>query len=181
MPNGNRLELRPPMRCLGLGGILLSSAPPTPQAVDPVENAGGPLTPRACEQLAEPAKRRRCVGVGHEEASELALVIALDELDPFCARNNAQPVEPTLVVLLDHGPDPTTHDRFEQSHMLEISQVDCAPMLNLICRTEMMRSPRAYATHGLPSSFLPKSFGKGGQGRPWLAASVPMNSAGQVK
>src|SRR5262249_17954432 len=64
---------RPPMRYLRLGSILQSSALPTPQAVDPMEDAGGPPAARAREPLAVPAKHRRCVGVGHEKASELNL------------------------------------------------------------------------------------------------------------
>jgi hypothetical protein len=81
------------------------------------------------------------VGVAHEHANKLALVVVLDELNTSCARNDAQLVEPTLVVLPRYGADATTHTRFEQSHTLEIGQIDCAPMLNLACCAEVMRSP----------------------------------------
>src|SRR5262245_40063585 len=108
-PNANGLTLCPPMGPLRLGCILQSSAPPTLQAVDPVENAGGPPAPRACEPLAEAAKHRGCVGVGHEHADKLALIIALDELDASCARNDTQSVEPTVVSLPRYGPDAATH------------------------------------------------------------------------
>jgi len=47
--------------------------------------------PGACEPLAEATKHRSCVGVGYEQASKLALVIALDEPDALTARNDAQP------------------------------------------------------------------------------------------
>jgi hypothetical protein len=73
------------------------------------------------------------VGVGHEQASELALVIPFDEPDASRTRNDAQYVKPTVVVLPGYSLDPTIHDRSEQSHTPEISQVDCAPMLNLVC------------------------------------------------
>src|SRR5262249_60689449 len=122
------------------GRILESSAPPTPQSVDPVDNAGGPSTPRACEPLAVAAKHRGCIGVRHKQASELALVITLDELNAFCVRNDAQLVEPTLVVLPGHGPDPTIHDRLEQPHTLEIRQIDAAPMLALARCADVKRS-----------------------------------------
>jgi hypothetical protein len=73
------------------------------------------------------------VGESHEQASKLALVIPFDEPNTCGARNDAQLVEPALVVLPGYGPDATIHDRFEQSHTPEISQIDCAPMLNLVC------------------------------------------------
>jgi len=79
------------------------------------------------------------VGVGHEQASELALVIALDEPDTSRARNDAQFVEPTLVVLPGYGPDPTIDNGLEQSHTLEIDQVDAAPMFAFARSAE--RSP----------------------------------------
>src|SRR5262249_44304288 len=94
------LASAPPMRCLRLRGILQSSAPPTPQGIDPVENAGGPSTPRACEPLAVAAKHCGCVGVGHEQASELAVVVAFDEPDAARAGNDAQRVKPTVVALM---------------------------------------------------------------------------------
>src|SRR5215467_3616654 len=99
MPNANGLALRPPMRCLRLGGTPQTSAPAALQAVDPVENAGGPLTSRGCEPLAMAAKHRGRLGVGHEQAGELALVIALDELDASCARDDAQFLELTVVAV----------------------------------------------------------------------------------
>src|SRR5262249_18190814 len=133
--------LSPPMRRLRLGCILQSSAPPTSQAVDPIENAGGPPTPRACEPLAVAAKHRGCVGVGHKQAGELALVVALDELDASCARDDAQLVDPTVVSLPRYGPDAVTHDRLEQSHTLEVSQIDAAPMLAFARSAEVRRSP----------------------------------------
>src|SRR5215467_13608832 len=68
MPNANGLALRPPMRCLRLGGTPQTSAPAALQAVDPVENAGGPLTSRGCEPLAMAAKHRGRLGVGHKQA-----------------------------------------------------------------------------------------------------------------
>src|SRR5690349_22037916 len=117
------------MRCLRLGCILQTSASPTTQAIDPIENAGGPSTPRACEPLAITAKHSGCVGISYKQSSELALIIALDELDASCARDDAQLVEPTVVVLPRYGPDAVTHDRLEQSHTLEVSQIDAAPML----------------------------------------------------
>src|SRR5262249_32226060 len=112
-PIVRRLALCPPIRCLRLGCILQLSAPPAPQGVDPIEDPGRPSAPWACEPLAEAAKHRGRVGVAHEQASELALVIALDELDASCARNDAQLVEPTLVVLPHYGLDATTHDWLE--------------------------------------------------------------------
>src|SRR5215470_12043716 len=87
-PNAKRLTPRPPMRCLRLGCVLQSSAPPTPQAIDPIEDAGGPSATRAREPLAAAAKHRGCAGVGHEQAGELTLVVALDELDASCARDD---------------------------------------------------------------------------------------------
>jgi hypothetical protein len=70
-PNAKRLALRPPMRCLRLGSILQSSAPPTQQGVDPVEDAGGPPTTRACEPLAVAAKHRGSVGVRYDKPASL--------------------------------------------------------------------------------------------------------------
>src|SRR5215831_9019881 len=141
------------MRCLRLGSIPQASAPAAPQTVDPVEDAAGPSTLRACEPLAAAAKHRGCVGVGHEQASELALIIALDELDASCTRDDAQLVEPTVVVLPRYGPNAVTHDRLEQSHTPEISQIDAAPMLAFARSAEVIRSPRAYATHGCHPRF----------------------------
>src|SRR5262249_14168630 len=138
---GTGVGLRPPMRCLRLGSILQSSAPPTPQAVDPIENAGGPPATRACEPLAVAAKYRKRGDVGHEKASELTPVIAFYEPDTSRARNDAQLVEPTMIVLPRYGPDTATHDRLEQSHTLEFSQIDAAPMLNLARCAELKRSP----------------------------------------
>jgi hypothetical protein len=46
-----------------------------------------------------------------------------------------------MVDLPHYGLDVTTHDGLEQSHTLEISQVDCAPMLNLVRCADAMRSP----------------------------------------
>src|SRR5262245_60657666 len=116
------------MRCLRLRRILQSSASPTPQGMDPIEDAGGPPTPRACEPLAVAAKHRGCVEVRHKQASELTLIIALDEPDTICVRNNTQLVGPTVVVLPRYGPDATIHNWPEQSHALEIGQIDAAPM-----------------------------------------------------
>src|SRR5215467_5606118 len=104
------------MRRLRLGSILQSSAPPTLQAVDPIEDAGGPPATRACEPLAVAAKHRGCAGIGHKQTGELALVITFDELDASCARNDAQSVEPAVVALPRYGLDAATHDRLEQSH-----------------------------------------------------------------
>src|SRR5262245_57011743 len=127
------------MRCLRLRRILQSSASPTPQDVDTIEDAGGPSTPRACEPLAVAAKHRGCVEVRHKQASELALIIAFDETDTSCARNNTQLVEPTVVALPRYGPDAATSDGLEKSHALEIGQIDCAPMLAFT--RAVMRSP----------------------------------------
>src|SRR5215470_11771247 len=109
-PNAKRLTPRPPMRCLRLGCVLQSSAPPTPQAIDPIEDAGGPSATRAREPLAEATKHRGCVSVGHEQPGKLALFIAFDE--PYACRawNDAQLVEPTLIVLPRYGPDATIHN-----------------------------------------------------------------------
>jgi len=76
------------------------------------------------------------MGIGHEHADELALVVVFDEPDAARAGNDAQRVKPTVVVLPGYGPDATIHDRPEQSHTLEIGQIDCAPILNLVCRAE---------------------------------------------
>jgi hypothetical protein len=81
------------------------------------------------------------VGIGDEQASELALVIALDELDASCARDDAQLVEPAVVPLPRYGPDAATHDRLEQSHAPEVGQIDAAPMLAFARSAEVMRSP----------------------------------------
>ena len=59
---------------------------------------------RACEPLAVAAKHRGCAGVGHKQAGEFALIIALEELDASCARDDAQLVEPTAVVLVQPAP-----------------------------------------------------------------------------
>src|SRR5262245_39706463 len=75
------------------------------RTVDPIEDAGRPATPRACEPPADAAKHRGCVGVGHKQAGELALVVALDELDASRIRDDAQLVEATVVVLPRHGPE----------------------------------------------------------------------------
>src|SRR5262249_40284660 len=107
--------LSPPMRRLRLGCVLESSAPPTLQAVDPIENAGGPPATRACEPLAVAAKHRGCAGVGHKQAGELALVVALDELDAACARDDAQLVQATVVVLPRYGPDSGTRNSPERT------------------------------------------------------------------
>jgi hypothetical protein len=69
------------------------------------------------------------VGVGHEQASELAVVVPFDEPDAGRGGNDAQRVKPTVVVLPCDGPDAITYDRLEQSHTLEVSQIDAAPML----------------------------------------------------
>src|SRR5262249_5040576 len=98
-------------------------------------------TSGACEPPTEAAKLRGCVGVAHKQTSELAFVVALDELNAFCARNDTQSVEPTVISLPRYGPDAATHDRFEQSHALEIGQVDRAPILNLARCADAMRSP----------------------------------------
>jgi hypothetical protein len=87
------------------------------------------------------AKHRGCAGVGHKQAGKLALVVALDELDASCAQDDAQLVEPTVVVLPRYGPDATIHDGPEQSHTLEVSQIDAAPMLAFAGRAEVRRSP----------------------------------------
>jgi len=50
-------------------------------------------------------------------------------------------VEPAVVALPRYDPNAGTHDRFEQPHMLEIGQIDAAPMLDLVRRAEMKRSP----------------------------------------
>jgi hypothetical protein len=60
------------------------------------------------------------VGVGHEHADKLALVVVFDEPDASRARDDAQLVEPTVIVVPGYGPDATIHDRLEQSHTLEI-------------------------------------------------------------
>ena len=70
-----------------------------------------------------------------------ALVIALDELDASCTRDDAQLVEPAVVVHPCYGPDAVTHDGLEQSHPLEVSQIDAAPMLAFARSAEVMRSP----------------------------------------
>src|SRR5262245_48832508 len=106
------------MRRLRLGCVLESSAPPTLQAVDPIENAGGPPATRACEPLAVAAKHRGCVGVGHKQSGELTLVVAAP-----CARDNAQLVEPTVVVPPRYGLDAATHDGIEQPHALQIVSI----------------------------------------------------------
>ena len=56
--------------------------------VDTIDECGWPPATRALEPLAVAAKHRGCAGVGHKQASELALVITFDELDspPFCKR-----------------------------------------------------------------------------------------------
>src|SRR5262249_36472708 len=82
-----------------------------------------------------------CVGVGHEQAGELALLISLDELDASRPRDDAQLVEPAMVVLPCDGPDAVTHDRLEQSHASELSQIDAAPMLAFARSAEVRRSP----------------------------------------
>jgi hypothetical protein len=80
------------------------------------------------------------VGVDHEHADKLSLVIVFDEPDACRARNDAQPVTATVVVLPGYGSDPTTDNGLEQSHTLEISQVDAAPMLAFACCADMKRS-----------------------------------------
>jgi hypothetical protein len=50
-------------------------------------------------------------------------------MDAACARDDAQLVEPTVVVLPRYGRDAPSHDGLEQSHTLEVSQIDAAPML----------------------------------------------------
>ena len=56
---------------------------------------------RGCGQVPAPrarettcGSRQNIVGVGHKQADELDLVVALDELDASCARDDAQLVEP---------------------------------------------------------------------------------------
>src|SRR5262245_29491138 len=143
------------MRCLRLGRILQPSAPPTPQTVDPVENAGRPPTPEACEPLAEPAKHRGCVGVGHEHASELALLVPFDEPDAARAGNDAQRVKPTMVVLPCDGPDATTHDGLEQSLTLQIGEINAAPMLALARRVKRSGlAPVSWRGDGLGSGYM---------------------------
>src|SRR5262249_37295314 len=166
-PNAKCLALHSPMRCLRLGGILQSSALPTSQTVDPVEDAGGPPATWAREPLAVAAEHRRCVRVGHEMTSNLTLVTPLDEPDACRVRNDAQLVEPAISILPCDGPDATTHNNFEQSHTPEISQIDCTPMLNLARCTELYRSPRAYATHRFHPRFCRNHLGvESGQGLP---------------
>jgi len=79
------------------------------------------------------------VGVGHEHAHKLALVVVFDEPDAARARDDAQLVESTVIVLPSYAPDPTIHYRLEQSHALEIGQIDAAPMLAFARRPK--RSP----------------------------------------
>src|SRR5262249_8247864 len=85
------------MRCLRLGGVLQSSASPTTQAVDPIENAGGPSTPRACESPAVAAKHRGRVSEGYEHASELALLVAFDEPDAAGSRMAEYRVDSVII------------------------------------------------------------------------------------
>src|SRR5215470_6022874 len=92
--------------------------------------------PRACEPLADAAKHRGCVGVGYKQASELALVVAFDEPDTSCARNDAQLVEPAVVALPRYRLDAATHDRFEQSHALLIGEINAASMLAFACTAD---------------------------------------------
>jgi len=79
-----------------------------------------PLRPQSLggTMLLRATKHRGCVGVGHKQTGELALVIALDEPDACGAGNDTQSVEPTVAGPPGYGPDLSIHDRPEQSHTL---------------------------------------------------------------
>jgi hypothetical protein len=81
----------------------------TPQGVDPIEDAGWSPATGACKPLAIAAEHRGCVEVRHEQASELALVVALPR----------------------YRLDAATHDGLEQSHAPQIDEINAAPMLDL--------------------------------------------------
>jgi hypothetical protein len=57
---------------------------------------------------------------------ELALIVVFHEPDASSARNDAQLVEPTVVLLPRYGPDPTIRNRPEQSHTPQLGHIALA-------------------------------------------------------
>jgi hypothetical protein len=70
---------------------------------------------------------------------KLSGIITLQKAYALTRRDDPEFREFAIVDLPYEGANPAAHDGFEQSHAFQISQVDAAPLLTLVCSTEVVR------------------------------------------